>query len=285
MREMLATFEAASSQKINLAKSSLLFSAKTSISQKTQYGNMLGMETVERMDNYLGLPLYVGKNKTNAFRFLVDRLANKIKGGSKRLLSRGGKEVFSKAVLQSLTYPFSVFMLPRGIIDSLEDKAYRLWWESKKQGRGWAMFGWDTECMPKGMRGLGFKDMRLFNIPLLGRHLRRLVNNKNTLYYHVLSSKYFPNGDSFCPKNVNKPSYVWSSMCMVASALRNGFGRQVPIGEAFAFAIKGGVLKGWMVVPCFILPTIIMSRLCEIFGYRKSANGIGLELGSFMVTR
>lgn len=41
---------------------------------------MLGMQVVERIDNYLGLPLYVGKNKTNAFRFLLDRIDNNIKG-------------------------------------------------------------------------------------------------------------------------------------------------------------------------------------------------------------
>lgn len=61
VREMLATFEAASGQKINLAKSSLLFSSNTPNSQKILYGNMLGTQVVEKLDNYLGLPLYVGK--------------------------------------------------------------------------------------------------------------------------------------------------------------------------------------------------------------------------------
>lgn len=42
---------------------------------------MLDMQVVEKLDNYLGLPLYVGKNKTNAFHFLLDRIANRIKGG------------------------------------------------------------------------------------------------------------------------------------------------------------------------------------------------------------
>lgn len=81
--------------------------------------------------------------------------------------------------------------------------------------------------MPKGMEGLGFKDLRLFNIALIGSQLWRLVNNKETLCYHVLSSEYFPDRDLFSPKNIDKPSYVWSSICSTASALRNGFGWQV----------------------------------------------------------
>lgn len=54
VREILATFEAASGQQINLAKSPLFFSANTPNSQKVLYGNMLGMQVVEKLDSYLG---------------------------------------------------------------------------------------------------------------------------------------------------------------------------------------------------------------------------------------
>lgn len=86
------------------------------------------------------------------------------------------------------------------------------------------MLGWDTVCTPKGMKGLRFKDMQLFNIALLGRQLWRLVNNKETLCYHALSSKYFSDGDPFYPKSVDKPSYIWSRLCSAVSALRIGIG-------------------------------------------------------------
>lgn len=79
---------------------------------------------MDKVDSYLGLPLCIGKNNTNAFRFLIDRFSNHIKGWSKRLLSHGGKEVFSKVVLQSIsTYVFSVFLLPRVIMEEMEAKA------------------------------------------------------------------------------------------------------------------------------------------------------------------
>ncbi|KAG8489401.1 hypothetical protein CXB51_017851 [Gossypium anomalum] len=39
----------------------------------------------------------------------------------------------------------------------------------------------------------------------------RLIRFKYTLCYKVLSSKYFPNGDVFRSKMVDKPSYTWSS--------------------------------------------------------------------------
>lgn len=50
----------------------------------------------------------------------------------------------------------------------------------------------------------------------------------------MLSSKYFLDGDPFCPKSVDKPSYVWASMCSTARALREGFGWQVDNGRSIS---------------------------------------------------
>lgn len=137
--------------------------------QRLMLGNIIGMRVVDKLDNYHGLPLSAEKNKTNAFRYL-DRFSNRIKGWSKRLLSFGGKEVFPKVILQSiLNFTFYVFLLPRGIIKALEAKWRNFWWESKRQGRGWAILSWDKLCTPKGMGRMGFKDLRLFNVAFFAR--------------------------------------------------------------------------------------------------------------------
>ncbi|KAA3461315.1 Cyclopropane-fatty-acyl-phospholipid synthase [Gossypium australe] len=59
------------------------------------------------------------------------------------------------------------------------------------------------------MGGLGFRDLHLFNLALLGRQVWMLLNHRDTLCYQVISSKYFPNDDLFHPKAVDKPSYTW----------------------------------------------------------------------------
>ncbi|KAK5834611.1 hypothetical protein PVK06_010287 [Gossypium arboreum] len=50
-----------------------------------------------------------------------------------------------------------------------------------------------------------------------------LTHFKNTLCYKVLSSKYFPCGDIFHLKVVDKPSHTWSSIAIAAKALENDF--------------------------------------------------------------
>ncbi|KAK8302458.1 hypothetical protein V6Z11_D04G087000 [Gossypium hirsutum] len=105
-----------------------------------------------------------------------------------------------------------------------------MWWACKDKGHGWAMLAWDKVCMLKGMRELEFGDIRLFNIALLGRQVWRLLTIKDTLCYDVLSSKYFPEGDIFQSKKVDKPSFTWNSIATVARVLKDRFGWQIGNG-------------------------------------------------------
>lgn len=99
VQTILRDFERVIGQKINLSKSSLFFSLNTPREQRQELDNIMGMRIMVELDKYLGLSLTMGKNKTNAFHFIVDRFSNHIKGWSKWLLSYGGKEVFSKPML------------------------------------------------------------------------------------------------------------------------------------------------------------------------------------------
>ncbi|KAA3472879.1 reverse transcriptase [Gossypium australe] len=141
----------------------------TSMSKRTMMNGWLNMKVVDSLGGYLGLPIVIGKKRSNTFKNIVERIAKRINSWSKRLLSYGGKEIFIK---------------------------------------NWNMLAWEKMCHPKGMGGLGFRDLRLFNVALLGRQVWRLLNYKDTLCYKVLSSKYFPNGDVFHPKKVDRPSFT-----------------------------------------------------------------------------
>ncbi|KAA3466418.1 reverse transcriptase [Gossypium australe] len=158
------------------------------------------------LENYLGLPILMGKKRANAFKSIMECTAKRINSWSKRLLSSAGKEIFIKAIIQSLpTYAFSVFMAPKA---------------------------WDRLCHPKGMGGIGFRDLHLFNIALLGRQVWRLLTCKESLCYEVLSAKYFLNGDIFHPKKVDNPSFTWKSVSKAADELKEGFGWIVGNGRS-----------------------------------------------------
>lgn len=61
---------------MNFSKSHLYFSPNTPSGQRQELSNILGMGIVDVLDNYLGLLLIIGKNKTNVFGYLVHRFTN-----------------------------------------------------------------------------------------------------------------------------------------------------------------------------------------------------------------
>ncbi|MBA0868948.1 hypothetical protein Goshw_020908 [Gossypium schwendimanii] len=121
---------------------------------------------VDRIDRLIDGPCM----DSNTEMLRTTRAELGVNGWSKRLLSYDGKDVFIKAMSQSLpSYAFSIILAPRGTTDEMLSKLYSFWWASKDKGRGWLMLAWDILCMPKGIGSLGLRDLRLFNLVLLGR--------------------------------------------------------------------------------------------------------------------
>ena len=70
---------------------------------------------------YLGLPSLIGKNKKVIFSFVKDKAWRKIQGWRKKALSKVGKEILLKKVVQVVpTYVISVFLLPISLCNELE---------------------------------------------------------------------------------------------------------------------------------------------------------------------
>ncbi|KAA3484860.1 reverse transcriptase [Gossypium australe] len=197
-------------QEINFEKSMVLFSPKTSSSQRRNFDDLFGMNVIEKLDKYLSLPLPIGKKKKIAFIEVTNGLSCRINSWTKRLLSYDGKEVFIKAVLQSIPiYALSIFLALKGVIEGLQTNLSKTWWAGKDKGKFSSMLPWKTLCHPNGMEGLSIRDMRLFNLALIGRQ----------------------DSNNFNAKKIDKASFNWSSIVAAAEALKNGFSWQVGNGD------------------------------------------------------
>jgi len=67
---------------------------------------------------------------------------------------------------------------------------------------------WEKLCEPKAMGGMGFKDLKAFNLALLAKQGWRLQQERPSLYYRVFKNKYFPNEDFIHAKKGHHPSFV-----------------------------------------------------------------------------
>lgn len=143
--------------------------------------------------HYLGLPNTLGRSKTAMFGYLKERMQGRIQGRDKKWLSIGGKEILIKAVSQALSsYAMSVFLLPSTLCKDMEQLMSKFWWRSNaKKDRGIHWLSWDRMCVKKSNGGLGFRDLRDFNIALLGKQGWKFMLHPNSLVSIVIKRDIF----------------------------------------------------------------------------------------------
>ena len=221
--DILNKYEAASGQKINYEKSEVSFSKGVSCLQKESLTGILQMREVDKYQKYLGIPTVHGRLKQALFRDLLDRVGKKLGGWKEKMLSRAGKEVLIKAVIQALpTYLMGVYKIPATIIKSIHSAMARFWWGSKGTERKMHWLSWEKMCKPKCMGGMGFKDLSVFNDALLGRQIWRLIHLKQSLLSRVLRAKYYPEGDVLNARLSYSTSYSWRSIWSAKSLVKEG---------------------------------------------------------------
>ncbi|XP_065622825.1 uncharacterized mitochondrial protein AtMg00310-like [Quercus suber] len=90
-------------------------------------------------------------------------------------------------------------------------------------------------CMPKSKGGIGFKDLKAFNLALLAKQGWRLNQHPDSLTHRVFKAKYFLECTFMEAQVGKKPSYVWRSLMVAKETIEArsrwliGNGRKVNI--------------------------------------------------------
>ncbi|XP_019159923.1 PREDICTED: uncharacterized protein LOC109156526 [Ipomoea nil] len=106
----------------------------------------------------------------------------------------------------------------------------RYWWDSGTDRRiHWK--AWDKLCVPKKYGGLGFKDLRAFNLAMLGKQAWRMLTKPESLVARVYKARYFPKGTFFDAQMGNNPSFCWRSIMAAKSIVCGGVRRIIGNGE------------------------------------------------------
>lgn len=78
---------------------------------------------------------------------------------------------------------------------------------------------------------MGFRNLRDFNVVLLGKQGWRLLQYPEKLVSRVYKARYFPNGSFLNAKIGNNPSYIWRSVLESHVLLKQGIGYRVGKGS------------------------------------------------------
>lgn len=109
-----------SRRRINFAKSEVVFNQNVSAELKDIFFEKLGVHQVNAHSKYLGLMLCYGHNKTEVFKFLIEKTWQKVVGWKEKIHSAAGKEILIKAILQALSqYVMMCCQIPRPLCKRL----------------------------------------------------------------------------------------------------------------------------------------------------------------------
>nr|AAD32950.1 putative non-LTR retroelement reverse transcriptase [Arabidopsis thaliana] len=210
---VLKLYEKASGQAVNFQKSAILFGKGLDFRTSEQLSQLLGIYKTEGFGRYLGLPEFVGRNKTNAFSFIAQTMDQKMDNWYNKLLSPAGKEVLIKSIVTAIpTYSMSCFLLPMRLIHQITSAMRWFWWSNTKVKHKIPWVAWSKLNDPKKMGGLAIRDLKDFNIALLAKQSWRILQQPFSLMARVFKAKYFPKERLLDAKATSQSSYAWKSI-------------------------------------------------------------------------
>lgn len=181
---------------------------------------------------YLGLPMKIGSKKNAVFSFLTDRVRQKLQGWENVMLSKAGKCILLKTTTQSIPkFWMNLMLIPNEVCNTIQRQMNSFWWGNGKNKKGVRWMVWDRMCHVKEAGGLGFKDLKQFNIAMLAKQGWRLLNDANPFVTKLMKSKYFPNTDFLNAQLGASPSYMWRSIFAAQSIVKQGCRRSIGTGE------------------------------------------------------
>ncbi|KAK4383917.1 hypothetical protein Sango_3107900 [Sesamum angolense] len=157
--------------KVNSAKSQIIFSRAVQ-QERQQILDYLGFQEGSLPVKYLGIPLTSSRLTIADCRPLIDKVDARLAGWNNQILSYAGWLQLIKSVLTTLhTYWASAFILPKGVLKTLEKKMRFLWQGSAGSKREGSL----GISKPKEEGGLGIRSLTTTNQALMLKQLWRIT--------------------------------------------------------------------------------------------------------------
>ena len=190
IKKTLITFQLASGLQINFHKISL-HGINTDDDWLRIAANTLLCKTDGLPFTYLGLPIGGRAARISTWDPIITRIERKLATWKGGLLSMAGRLTLIKASVSSLPiYFMSLFPVPQGIIEKINQLQRRFLWSGDLSKSAIAMASWKLLELPKFWGGLNCGSILHRNLSLLFKWVWRFINEPQALWHKVISDKY-----------------------------------------------------------------------------------------------
>ena len=135
------------------------------------------------------------------------------------------------------TFTMNCFKLPKSLCKDIESLIRKFWWGCSGDQCKTHWMAWNKLCLPKCQGGLGFREIKNFNLALLGKQVWRLIHNKDSLFYKVFKARFFPSCSIMDEGVKTTGSYAWQSILKARHVI--DLGSSWRIGDGSSVMIRG----------------------------------------------
>jgi hypothetical protein len=119
---------------------------------------------------YLGFVLKPNDYRKEDWIWLLKKLEKRLLSWSHRWLSRAGRLVLVKSVLEAIpVYWMSLSWIPKGILEAARKLTFRFLWSGKKESHVTPWVRWKRIVVPKALGGWGLKNIHFFSKSLAAK--------------------------------------------------------------------------------------------------------------------
>nr|XP_025628468.1 uncharacterized protein LOC112721637 [Arachis hypogaea] len=166
-KRLLRCFELMSGLSINFEKSNLI---PVNCSQElvSRMCQLLGCQEATLPVKYLGISLGANPRLVKTWKPILDKIEEKLSLWKAKVLSKAGKLVLIKSVINSLPiYYLSLYKMPSAVARRIITLQMRFLWGKDDGQPGMALVKWELVQAPKKLGGLGVGDAVIRNTALL----------------------------------------------------------------------------------------------------------------------
>jgi hypothetical protein len=195
-----------------------------SYAAQADLAGILGVKHVLGTCIYLGLPSMIGRSKKATFSYIKDRIWKKMNSWRGRALSKAGKEIMIKSVLQAIpSYVMSLFIPPSSFVADIEKMINVFWWgDGNASSKSIHWLACERLTCPKDKGGLSFRNLEAFNMAMVAKQAWHILQNPDTLVAKIIKARCFPCSTLFEASLGYNPSFAWRSIWKARQVLLLG---------------------------------------------------------------
>lgn len=118
----------------------------------------MGFSWTDDLRKYLGVPILHKRATSQTFKFIIDKVNDRLSSWKARSLSLAGRATLAKSVIQSIpTYVMQSTFLPKNVCEKVDRKCRGFIWGDEVGHRKVHLVSWDKCCKRKKLGGLGLR--------------------------------------------------------------------------------------------------------------------------------